>query len=417
MKPRSFAPGRIRIFLHLLAWTVLLGLPLYFTQRWQVGRDFIWLYYINILIAGAIFYINYLVLLPKLFFSNRRHWYYIMALLTMLAFYFVSDKSNQLVFRYISERQSSEQVRRPESQEQSRPDSEEVRRPDNEEMRRPDSEVTRRPESEEMARPQNEAQGRSPSDRGPRRPPENGRHNAPPPFRQMHGFNYTMTSLFMLFFSMGLRILERQSRIEKLQKEMEKEKLNSELAFLKNQVSPHFFFNTLNNIYALIEINAEDSRKAVLKLSKLMRYLLYESEQGDTKLSSEIDFMENYIDLMKLRMNEKIDLSVSFPENYEDVRMPPLLFIPFIENAFKHGVSYRIKSFIRIAMTLEGGMIRFTCSNSVVKHPEEKTEEQAGIGLENVSKRLQLLFPGKYELHIVPSKGVYEVSLNISLNS
>ena len=135
-----------------------------------------------------------------------------------------------------------------------------------------------------------------------------------------------------------------------MQKETEKEKLNSELAFLKNQISPHFFFNTLNNIYSLISINAEDSQKAVLKLSKLMRYLLYESEQGNTKLSNEIDFMNNYIDLMKLRMNDKVDLTVSFPKKYEDKNIPPLLFIPFIENAFKHGISYREKSFIDINM-------------------------------------------------------------------
>ena len=401
MKPRSFAPGRIRIFLHLLAWTVLFGLPLYFIQRWQVGSDFIWLFYINILIAGTIFYINYLILLPKLFFRNRRHWYFISAFLTLLAFYFVSDKSNQLVFEYISGRKTTE----------------EMRRPDGEESRRQDSEKTRRPENEDTPGPDREEIRRTPEERGPGRPPGEGRFNGPPPFRQMHGFNYTFTSLFMLFFSMGLRILERQSRIEKLQKEMEKEKLNSELAFLKNQVSPHFFFNTLNNIYALIEINAEDSQKAVLKLSKLMRYLLYESEQGDTKLSSEIDFMYNYIDLMKLRMNEKIELSVSFPEKYEDIHVPPLLFIPFIENAFKHGVSYRVKSFIRIAMTVEGNIIQFNCSNSVVKQQEEKEAQEAGIGLDNVSKRLKLLFPGRHELHIVPSEEVYEVSLKITLAS
>ena len=183
----------------------------------------------------------------------------------------------------------------------------------------------------------------------------------------MHLFNYVFTSLFLVFFSLGLRVLERHSQTEKLQKELEKEKLNSELAFLKNQISPHFFFNTLNNIYSLISINAEDSQKAVLKLSKLMRYLLYESEHGNTKLSNEIDFMNNYIDLMKLRMSDKIKLSVSFPEKYDDINIPPLLFIPFIENAFKHGISYREKSFIDISMQAEKDSISFRCANSLVK--------------------------------------------------
>ena len=175
----------------------------------------------------------------------------------------------------------------------------------------------------------------------------------------MHLYNYGFTSVFLIFFSLGLRVLERQSQIEKLQKEIEKEKLNSELAFLKNQISPHFFFNTLNNIYSLIGINTEDSQKAVLKLSKLMRYLLYESEHGNTMLSHEIDFMNNYIDLMKLRMSDRVSLNVHFPEEYDDRIIHPLLFIPFVENSFKHGISYREKSFIDISMTAEADSITF----------------------------------------------------------
>ncbi|MFH0756786.1 MAG: histidine kinase [Bacteroidota bacterium] len=360
MKAFSFASGRLRIMLHLLAWTILLGLPLYFYKRWQVGTDFIWIYYINTLIAGTIFYLNYLLFLPKLFFRNKRHLYFLAAFFTLLAFYFVSGKSNELVFKNISGRQNTEEIRRP--------------------------------------------------------PPE-GRDHPRPPFRQIHMFNYTFTSVFMLFFAMGLRVLERQSLIEKLQKEMEKEKLDSELAFLKNQISPHFFFNTLNNIYALIEINTEDAQKAVLKLSKLMRYLLYESEHGNTRLSNEIDFMLNYIDLMKLRMNEKIKLSFSFPKVYEDINFPPLIFVPFIENAFKHGISYRQKSFISIEMHIEGNTISFRCSNSMVDKVGENETEQPGIGLENVKKRLKLLFPGKYELRIDPSEDKFEVFVKINYAS
>ena len=409
MKPRSIVTSRLKIFLHLLAWIILFGLPLYFNKRWQVGSDFIWLYYINIGIAGIIFYINYLLLLPKLFFGNRRYLYFIAALFTLFAFYFVSDKSNELVFRYISSRQNTEEIRRP--------DTRELRRPESHEMRKPDSAEMGRPDSTELGRPDSAERRRLPVDRGRTGPPGRGRFNGPPPFRQMHAFNYTFTSLFMLFFSMGLRILERQSRIEKLQKEMEKEKLNSELAFLKNQVSPHFFFNTLNNIYALIGINADDSQKAVLKLSKLMRYLLYESEKGDTKLSHEIEFMYNYIDLMKLRMNEKIDLSISLPDNYNDIIFPPLLFVPFIENAFKHGVSYRKKSFIRIEMTIDEKIITFHCTNSLVKNGDEIEEKEPGIGLENVTKRLNLLFPGRHELHIAQTENEYEVFLKITTSS
>jgi LytS/YehU family sensor histidine kinase len=254
---------------------------------------------------------------------------------------------------------------------------------------------------------------KKPPDRRP--PPIPGILFIRPPFRQAHLYNYAFTSLFLVFFSTGLRVLERNARIERSQKELEREKLNSELALLKNQISPHFFFNTLNNIYSLISINSEDAKNAVLKLSKLMRYLLYESENGDTRLSSEIDFMNNYIDLMKLRMSEKVSLSANFPSDYTDISLPPLLFIPFIENAFKHGVSYRGKSFINIKMSINKDSISFSSVNSLGKTADENGRKQPGIGLDNIRKRLNLLFPGRHELKITQSENEYLVNLTIKL--
>jgi LytS/YehU family sensor histidine kinase len=279
--------------------------------------------------------------------------------------YFVSDRSNELVFRYVPGQDNSKEISTPGKEARKLPPS------------TPDEKF------------------------------------GGPPFREMHLFNFMFTSLFLVFFSVGMRVLERHSQTEKLQKELEKEKLNSELAFLKNQISPHFFFNTLNNIYSLISINAEDSQKAVLKLSKLMRYLLYDSEHGNTKLSNEIDFMNNYIDLMKLRVSSIISLNISFPETYEDINIPPLIFIPFIENAFKHGISFRERSFIDISMTIDKESVKFRCSNSLVKSAEEIETAQSGIGLENVTKRLNLLFPGKHELKINKSDSEFEVLLQI----
>jgi LytS/YehU family sensor histidine kinase len=144
-----------------------------------------------------------------------------------------------------------------------------------------------------------------------------------------------------------------------------------------------------------------------------MRYLLYDSEHGNTMLSNEIDFMNNYIDLMKLRMSNKISLSVSFPEKYDDVNIPPLIFIPFIENAFKHGISYREKSFINISMTTTKESISFRCANSIIKTREENEPGHSGIGLENVTKRLNLLFPGKHDIKINKSDTEFEILLKI----
>jgi two-component system, LytTR family, sensor kinase len=358
-----FTGKKINILIHLLVWTIILGIPLYFFKRWDVGKDFFLVYYIGNVINGIIFYTNYLVLVPKYFFSDRKHRYYLSVLLFLALLYFISDSSNEYVFKHVPGKNDTE-------------------------------EMNRHQEEKDHA--------------GPPRP------FVKPPFREIHLFNYAITSLFLVFISLGMRVLERHSQTEKLQKELEKEKLNSELAFLKNQVSPHFFFNTLNNIYSLISINAEDSQKAVLRLSKLMRYLLYDSEHGNTRLSNEIDFMNNYIDLMKLRMSKKINLTVKFPEKYDDVNIPPLIFVPFIENAFKHGISYREKSFIDISMTAEDGSVLFRCANSIVQNREPEDSGHTGIGLENVTKRLNLLFPGKHEIKINKSDKEFEVLLQIN---
>jgi LytS/YehU family sensor histidine kinase len=145
-----------------------------------------------------------------------------------------------------------------------------------------------------------------------------------------------------------------------------------------------------------------------------MRYLLYETEQGNVQLSNEIEFMKNYIDLMKLRMNDRVALNVDFPLEYDNVTIPPLLFIPFIENAFKHGITNKGKSFINISLNSSKLALEFTCSNSNANRGSE--ENRSGIGLENVTKRLNLLFPGKHYLVINRNKEIFEVLLKVNLS-
>ena len=234
-----------------------------------------------------------------------------------------------------------------------------------------------------------------------------------PPMQVFSFFTHFISSLLLSGFAVGLGVTEKLKQNEKKQKEMEKEKLHSELAFLKNQVSPHFFFNTLNNIYSLIGIDGPTAQQSVLKLSKMMRYLLYESEHGETLMSHEIDFMDNYIDLMKLRLNPKVKLQIEFPKDYTDFSIPPLLFIPFIENSFKHGVGHRDKSFINIRMEINKEQIFFVAENSIGKNVQTGDLQHSGIGLENVKKRLGLLFPGKYELKIDQGETIFKVELSI----
>jgi LytS/YehU family sensor histidine kinase len=145
-----------------------------------------------------------------------------------------------------------------------------------------------------------------------------------------------------------------------------------------------------------------------------MRYLLYESDQGKVSFSKELDFMKNYIALMSLRISSKVDLRLSFPEVDHDFQIPPLLFITFIENAFKHGVSYKEDCFIDIALKIDGDDLLFECSNSISPNQDQEEKIFAGIGLENIKKRLDLLFPGKSVLEISQEMRVFKVTLCIN---
>ncbi len=350
-----FTGKKLYFTLHVLAWTILFFLPAYLLYVSKGNDRFFYVrFYSQILAYTLIFYLNYFWLLPKFFFTQKRGRYFMWAATLIVGLFFVLEFSNKYLF-------STE----------------------NKEFEARIYKIVKE-------------------------------NNIPKPPINWHIYNYLFTSILISGFSMGLRFSAKLTQNEKEREEGEKEKLNSELALLKNQVSPHFFFNTLNNIYSLVEINTGDAQKAILQLSKLMRYLLYESEHGNTMLSREIEFMKNYIDLMKLRVNSKVNLTVSFQEKYSDVVIPPLLFISFIENAFKHGISYRDKSFIEIEMKINDSEIEFRCRNSINTYREEATDTGSGIGLENVRKRLSLIYPNNHTLLISHEEEIYEVRLIIN---
>ena len=169
----------------------------------------------------------------------------------------------------------------------------------------------------------------------------------------------------------------------------------------------------MNNIYSLISIDAASAQDAVLKLSKMMRYLLYESENKDLKLSKEIEFLQNYIDLMRLRLNQKVQLTVQFPDTYVDFTLPPLLFIPFVENAFKHGISSREASRIVILLNIHQNRLHFQCLNT--DHAESQNREASGLGLENIRKRLALLYGDSCSLTIETVDREFRVDVSIPI--
>ena len=218
--------------------------------------------------------------------------------------------------------------------------------------------------------------------------------NTGPPFK-MALYLQTLSYLAPLLFSIAIKSTKRWVKTEAERKEAINIKLKSELQHLHYQLQPHFFFNSLNNIYALVDVSPEQAKSSIHSLSKLMRYMLYETNEESVPLSKEIDFMKKYIDLMKLRVSDKITVHYRFPKEETGITIAPLLFISLIENAFKHGVSASKESTIAIHMTIKDKSVLFRIENDNLP---KKTDDKSGsgIGLPNIEKRLELLYPNKH---------------------
>ncbi len=229
-----------------------------------------------------------------------------------------------------------------------------------------------------------------------------------------------LLTLFVLIFNICVRLFFFTIRRDESIKELEKEKLRSELEYLKYQINPHFFMNSLNNIHALIDIDKEKAQGAVQELSGLMRYLLYDKSSMYVSLEKEIRFLRNYIELMRLRYTEKLQLDVSFTTDSQDVCVPSLLFMQFIENAFKHGVTYAKKSFISVSLDIDeaGENVLFVCRNTLPSALKKTALPSAGgIGVENARKRLELLYGGKAGIRIENDGEWYNVELKIPIQN
>ncbi len=223
------------------------------------------------------------------------------------------------------------------------------------------------------------------------------------------------TVLFLLIFTVGtcISVIQRWLQTEQTRKETENEKLNTELSFLKSQVNPHFFFNTLNNIYSLAVVRSENTAPAVMKLSAIMRYILTETQRDLVPLSNEVDFIHNFIDLQKVRLTNKVTLNFSTSGDLDTLLIAPLLFIPFVENAFKYGVSTKETSKIDIDIRTEGNIVFFSSVNYIVS-TENTLAENTGIGINNVKRRLELMYPGKHVLTNTIKDNYYSVILQIT---
>jgi two-component system LytT family sensor kinase len=207
------------------------------------------------------------------------------------------------------------------------------------------------------------------------------------------------TTIFISVVSASIEIVRKWNRDNELRLQLEQEKTASELAFLKAQINPHFFFNTLNNIYALNRINSEKAGDAIYTLSHMMRYILYDTHT-DTTVKKEVQFIEDYIKLMQLRLTDKVELvfiksGISF-----DHHIAPMFFLPYIENAFKHGISPSDSTRISIQICSDECGVTMEVRNTLVEQEGQLLEESSGIGLRNTKRRLDLIYPGRYQLKI-----------------
>ncbi len=220
------------------------------------------------------------------------------------------------------------------------------------------------------------------------------------------------TSLVFLFLSAVLKFTVDWFLNERIQRDLENQRLSAELAFLKSQINPHFLFNSLNSIYSLAYQRSEMTPDAILKLSEIMRYMLYESNDNKVDLSKELQYLQNYIDLQKIRFGNKAYIDFKVEGKVLNQQIAPLLLIAFIENAFKHGVANNPLTPIRLLIDVDEAHLHFYMQNK--KHMNNR-DAVGGIGLNNVQRRLNLLYPGKYNLDVKDEMDTYTVELSLVL--
>ena len=228
--------------------------------------------------------------------------------------------------------------------------------------------------------------------------------------------------LFGVGTNIGIKYYFRSIEARKEIQDLEKENLKQSLIQLRYQLHPHFFMNTLNNIHALVDIDPEKAQACIIDLSRLMRYVLYESNHDFVQASREVEFMENYVRLSRIRYSDKLKFTVNSPDDGSKVWLPPLIFISFVENAFKHGVSHNKESYIEIGANIyndDNGNTRmlWTCVNSKRTSngdsSTKKVSEASGIGLTNVRQRLDLMFGDNYTLDINDGTSEFQVKMDI----
>ncbi len=240
-----------------------------------------------------------------------------------------------------------------------------------------------------------------------------GPKNLPQGLRKMPFVVANIISLAFFLLGGVLRLTKDFYQRDKITREIKVESKETELQFLRAQLNPHFLFNSLNSIYSMVRNNSKDAPDAVVTLSELMRYMIYEAKEDLVPLSKEINYIKNYVNLQLYRLSNSENVRIKISGEYNDKKIPPLLLIPFVENAFKYGTDFKGKTYVDIKMQIFENSLFFSIKNGIGSY--RKNEMNSGIGLTNIKNRLQLLFPDEHVLKTEKNNGFYHVQLELNL--
>lgn len=320
---------------HILIWGFLCALPFLFNPNEEITEK-AWLRNMAPLLFSAfIFYLNYFLLIDKLLFKNKTALFLIINLALLILCIYGFEEVRDLIPR---------------------------------------------------------------PDQGSRMPPHTWHVEPPKPRLFGKWFMIMRTALSFLLtagISVAIRSTQKWQKTEKERQNLENERLKSELANLKYQIQPHFFFNALNNIYSLMDIAPAKAKESIHGLAKLMRHILYETRDDKILVSKEIAFLESFVKLMKLRLTDQVSIQVDFAAQPSSLFIAPLMLIPLVENAFKHGISTVVPTRILISLSIKGNTLHFMTENTYLKKPQTD-HSVSGIGIPNLKKRLELLYPNKH---------------------
>lgn len=227
-----------------------------------------------------------------------------------------------------------------------------------------------------------------------------------------HFASRVIVSIMVVSFSSSFKYMEDYLEAKQTQQELKTQRLEAELKLLKNQVNPHFLFNSLNNLYSLTRIHGKEAAPLLLKLSAMMRYMIYESNEELVPLNKEIEYLHNYIDLQQIKTEEPQNIVLEVNGNVDGAQVAPMLFIPFLENSIKHGDLHKNgPGFVKVSIAITDKQLTFEVSNTIQQGGQR--DDVGGIGLENVQKRLALIYPKKHQLETFEKDGVFYVSLKL----